>query len=137
MLRKESLLHLCHLKAWIDNMCNSNSVTKNWTKMTFFSMCNSTHQQRPVASEDQTWLFAIHKWLFFQLNFGAKIFEIRRCVLQIWRFHWWCHNRLVKSWFREKYSYNLGICTKCWHFGNPQVHFYMKTLFLHQIIQVT
>ena len=44
------------------------------------------------------------KWLFFHLNFGAKIFEIGHCVLEIWQFYWGCHNRLVKSWFWEKDS---------------------------------
>ncbi len=27
------------------------------------------------------------KWLFFQLNFGAKFFEIGYCVLEIWQCH--------------------------------------------------
>ncbi len=71
------------------------------------------------------------------LNFGAKMFEIRHCVLEICQIYWGCHNRLVKSWFWEKGSWNLGICTKYWYFGNSEVNFETKTLFLHQILQVT
>ena len=65
------------------------------------------------------------KWLFFHLNFGAKIFEIGHCVLEIWQFHWGCHNRLVKSWFWEKCSLNSRICTQSigiWKFRGPFVH---------------
>ncbi len=69
-------------------------------------------------------------------NFEAKIFEIGHCVLEIRQIYWGCHNRLVKSWFWEKGSWNLEICTKYWYFGNSEVNFDTKTLFLHQILQV-
>ncbi len=75
------------------------------------------------------------KWLFFHLNFGAKIFDIRHYVLEIWQIYWGCHNRLVKSWFWEKGSWNLEISTKYWYFGNSEVNFDTKTLFLQQILQ--
>ena len=42
------------------------------------------------------------KWLLFQLNFGAKSFEIEHCLLKLWQFYGGDHNWLVKSWFLEK-----------------------------------
>ena len=37
--------------------------------------------------------------------------------------HWW------KIEFEIKALTNLWICTKCWCFGNSEVHFYRKTMF--------
>ena len=66
--------------------------------------CDSTHRNGSVQSEVQNLLFCYKfpKWLFFQLNFGAKTFEFEHCIIKIWLFHWWHHNRLVKINFEKK-----------------------------------
>ncbi len=98
----------------------------------------SQHIERDQLSPNIKMDFLLFpKWLFFHLNFGANIFEIGHCVLEIWQIYWRCHNRLVESWFWEKGYWNLGICTQFWYLGNSEVNFDTKTLFLHQILQVT
>ena len=67
-----------------------------------------------------------HKWLFFQLNFHAKSFEISHCILEIWRFCWGCHNRLVESWFWEKDFNKFGNLYKVLVFGQ------FRGLFSHE-----
>ncbi len=75
------------------------------------------------------------KCLFLHLNFGAKILKSDIAFLRYDNFiedvitHWWKIDFEIKPLKR--------ICTKYWYFGNSDVYFYMKTLFLHQTLQVT
>ncbi len=73
-----------------------------------------------VLSRDQLgqiikiYILLFPKCLFFQLNFGAKMFEIGHCVLEIWHFNWGCHNRLVKLFEKKALQIwesvqNIGI----------------------------
>ncbi len=47
---------------------------------------------------------------------------------------------VITDWWKvdlEKKALEIWeSCTKYWYFGNSAVHFYMKTVFLHQILQV-
>ena len=84
----------------------------------------SQHIKRDQLSQKiKTDFLLFPKWLFFQLNFGAKFFEIGHCVLEIWQFYWGCHDRLVKCWFWEKGSYgNLYKVLLFWHFRGQFLH---------------
>ena len=83
----------------------------------------SQHIERGQLSQKIKMDFLLFsEWLFFQLNFGAKIFG--HCILEIWQFHWGRHNRLLKSWYQEKGSQKLEICTKYWYLSNSDVHFF-------------
>ena len=42
-------------------------------------ICVSVHRKGPVVSEDQNCFLIFPKWLFCDLNFGAKFFEIGHC----------------------------------------------------------
>ncbi len=55
-------------------------------------------------------LFAI---AVLSAQFWCKKFT-NHCVLEIW-FHWWHHNRSVKSWFWEKGSLKFGNLDKVMH----------------------
>ena len=52
----------------------------NFFAFVYPSICNSTHRNGPVGSEVKTCIFII---LFFQLNFGAKLFEIGHYFLMM------------------------------------------------------
>ncbi len=80
----------------------------------------------------------IPKWLFFQLNFGAKLFEIGHCVLGIVVISLMTSQQLDhKSWFWEKGSYSLGILANYSFTRNWKVNFYMKMIFLYQILKAS
>ena len=60
----------------------------------------SQHIKRDQLSQEMKIDFLLFpKCLFFHLNFGATMFAIGHCVLEIWQFYRGCHNRLVKSCF--------------------------------------
>ncbi len=46
--------------------------------------CNTTHRNEPFGSEMKNNFMLFPKWLFSQLNFGAKMSEIGHCVVKIW-----------------------------------------------------
>ncbi len=67
---------------------------KQLTKGPFIFHCNtggvyvSQHIEWDQLSQKINIDFLLFpKWLFFQLNFGAKIVEIGHCVHEIWQFH--------------------------------------------------
>ncbi len=77
------------------------------------------------------------KWLFFKINFGAKKNEIRHCILEIWQFHWGCHNRLVNTekLILRKRLFKFGNLYKVlvfWQLRGPYLH---EHTVLHQILQ--
>ncbi len=93
-------------------------------------ICDSTHWIGPVGSEVQIYFFPLcPKLLFFQLNFVQKLLKSHSTPL---RYHWWHHNRLVKSWFWEKgSSVKFGNLAGKQSIGtHSQVHniIYMKML---------
>ena len=81
-----------------DYISQSMLLTSDWSNYTV------THYNELHMWLNKIYFLLFPKWLFFQFKFGAKIFEIGNCILEIWQFHWGCQNRLVKSWFWEKGS---------------------------------
>ena len=51
------------------------------------NICDPTHQKRQVGQRIKIDFMLFPKWLFFLLNFGAKVFEIGHCILEMWQFH--------------------------------------------------
>ena len=85
----------------------------NYNILCFYKMTDVSEYLRYVIQHikrDQlspkikTYFLLFPKWLFFQPNFGAKIFEIGHCILDIWQFHLGYYNRLVKKVDFEKIS---------------------------------
>ena len=61
-------------------------------------------------------------------QFLCKTIEIGYCIFEIWQFHWWCHNRLVKSWFWEKALKFENLGNVLAYTSNSKVHVNIKML---------
>ena len=88
-----------------------------------------THQKGPGFSEDQNWLLAFPKLLFFRLNFGAKVFKLDIAFLRYGNLienvasDWWILTKsLVKfgNLYKELVLWQLWgrLKIKYWRFQN-------------------
>ncbi len=81
----------------------------NWClRMRMWCICDSTHRKGPVVSEDQNWLLLFPKWLFFQLHFGAKTFEISKLTLGLYfEIFWLCIPITQNPVFRQLVPFDM------------------------------